>query len=160
MQNMNKKGFTIVELAIVIVVIAILAAISIGAYGAWRKETAKSEVTSELQSAATAMKNYRTFNGGYATALPDSYKKGGNVTVTLKYVTGTDFCAEGVSSTDASVLYSIKGSTGEPSSGACGSPPATTGGTATTPGGTTTGGCASNGSGTVPSVCIPKQQEY
>ena len=61
----ERKGFTIVELLIVIVVIAILAVIVIVAYnGISRKATAAS-LTSDLAQASKALKVYQVDNSGY-----------------------------------------------------------------------------------------------
>ncbi|MEI6229052.1 MAG: prepilin-type N-terminal cleavage/methylation domain-containing protein [Candidatus Saccharibacteria bacterium] len=62
---MKSKAFTIIELVVVITVIGILATITVVGYGNWRQSVDESVVKSDLQAAAAAMENYRSFNGGY-----------------------------------------------------------------------------------------------
>lgn len=59
------KGFTIVELLIVIVVIGILAAISIVAYGSIQANARYSAYRSDIQSINKAILMYHTENGYY-----------------------------------------------------------------------------------------------
>lgn len=59
------KGFTIVELLIVIVVIAILAAITIVSYNGIQRRAVDSTLQSELKTAVTQIKLYQATNGSY-----------------------------------------------------------------------------------------------
>jgi prepilin-type N-terminal cleavage/methylation domain-containing protein len=61
----SKKGFTIVELLIVIVVIAILATISIVAYSGMQQRARDSERSAELVNLQKAIELYRVDFGGY-----------------------------------------------------------------------------------------------
>jgi len=61
----TSSGFTIVELLIVIVVIAILAAISIVAYTGIQQRARDSERTAELNSLQKALELYHVDTGGY-----------------------------------------------------------------------------------------------
>lgn len=61
----NKSGFTIVELLIVIVVIAILAAISIVAYNGIQQRARDAERASEVASTQKAIEFYRVDNSSY-----------------------------------------------------------------------------------------------
>lgn len=64
--NMNKqRGFTIVELLIVIVVIAILAAIVIVAYNGVQANAQQSKMRSDLLEVQKLVENYATINGSY-----------------------------------------------------------------------------------------------
>ena len=60
---MKKQGFTIVELLVVIVVIAILAAISVFAYNGVQAKARDADRISDLQEIADAIKQYRTKTG-------------------------------------------------------------------------------------------------
>ena len=93
---MNKKGFTIVELVIVIAVIAILAAVMIPTFSGIVDRANNSAVTQETREALTALlieKNGDLSNGTYYFA----YKKGTNDAIKwfkydggeLKAVSGT-----------------------------------------------------------------------
>lgn len=66
--NPRASGFTIVELLIVIVVIAILAAISIVAYNGIQGRARDSERKTELASLKKALHYYYADNGDYADA--------------------------------------------------------------------------------------------
>ncbi len=63
--NKTNSGFTIVELLIVIVVIAILAAISIVAYNGIQNRANDSIVKSDLSQVAKKLEHYKVLNGTY-----------------------------------------------------------------------------------------------
>ncbi len=64
-QGVRRRGFTIVELLIVIVVIAILAAITVVAYGGIQNSTRNSRVMSEIRQVAQLVEAYNIQNGSY-----------------------------------------------------------------------------------------------
>ena len=64
------RGFTIVELLIVIVVIAILAAITIVAYNGIQSRARDTQRASDISVFLKALENYRTINGVYPNATP------------------------------------------------------------------------------------------
>lgn len=64
----RQTGFTIVELLIVIVVIAILAAISIVAYNGIQQRARAAQMTSDLVNAAKKFELYNVDNGVYPTS--------------------------------------------------------------------------------------------
>jgi prepilin-type N-terminal cleavage/methylation domain-containing protein len=105
---MKHKGFTVVELIIVIVVIGILAGITVVGYGAWRDRAAKTEVTSDLRNAALAMNNYRNFNNAYPTSLTQTgFKESPNVTVTQVSGDASSFCINARSRVKTSIVYYV-----------------------------------------------------
>ena len=67
-----KKGFTIVELLIVIVVIAILAAVTIVAYTGIQNHAKTSALISSLESVAKHLETYRYTSGGASETYPSS----------------------------------------------------------------------------------------
>lgn len=78
---------------IIVVVIAILAAITIVAYGSWRKNIAKTEVKSDLLQAANLLESVHNFKSTYPTSLyadelseddKPSFHPSDNVTVILR----------------------------------------------------------------------------
>ena len=50
-----KRGFTIIEVLVMISVIAILTTIGIISYGNWRQKSLRDAITADLKSAAQAM---------------------------------------------------------------------------------------------------------
>lgn len=85
-QKQQAKGFTIVELLIVIVVIGILAAITIVAYNGIQQRAAVSRAVSDLTAINKAILLYYAENGSYPnTSLGWSGYRDGNTT---NYVPG------------------------------------------------------------------------
>lgn len=66
---LRPHGFTIVELLIVIVVIAILAAVSIVAFTGIQDKAITASLQSDLSNAAKQLKLYYTANGAYPTSI-------------------------------------------------------------------------------------------
>lgn len=65
----EKRGFTIVELLVVIVVIGILAAITIVSFSGIADKATVSMIVSDLDNASKQMKLYQTLYGSYPTAM-------------------------------------------------------------------------------------------
>lgn len=78
-----KKGFTVVELIVVITIIAILSTIAIISYGPWRESVADGEAKNGLDQLRTAMDDIRNFadDGLYPRYLPTSITNPGEVSV-------------------------------------------------------------------------------
>jgi type II secretion system protein G len=68
----NKQGFTIVELLIVIVVIGILAAISVVAYGTIQQSARDTSRTAEVNGLMKAIEQYKIDNGMYPSVGTDN----------------------------------------------------------------------------------------
>ncbi len=64
----GRKGFTLIELMVVIAIIIILAAIAIPNYLTMTARAKKSRVASDFAALATALETYRTDWGAYPTA--------------------------------------------------------------------------------------------
>jgi type IV pilus assembly protein PilA len=88
MNAKNEKGFTLIELMIVIAIIGILAAIAIPQFSAYRKRAFNATAESDVRNLATAQEAYYVDNQSYAntaTSLTGSYGyfPSGNVNATV-----------------------------------------------------------------------------
>lgn len=100
--NKQNKGFTIVELLIVIVVIGILAGLVITTYNGIQQKARNTERTTDLKTFQSQLEAYNANNGRYPTTTDLSTTSGTNVTwiaanlkgmdkETLRDPKGTDF---------------------------------------------------------------------
>jgi len=64
----DQKGFTLIELMIVIAIIGILAAIAIPQFNAYRKRSYNSSAVADLRNAATAQEAYFVDESTYCSA--------------------------------------------------------------------------------------------
>lgn len=106
---MKQRGFTITELVIIVVVIAILAAIATVNYGSWRQRTVRNAMTADLRGAAQAMEQYRNFHNVYPTlAAGDDVPNynGGHVTVYIQGAERDKFCIEAVRGSEKMSIHS------------------------------------------------------
>ncbi|HRN90377.1 MAG TPA: prepilin-type N-terminal cleavage/methylation domain-containing protein [Candidatus Saccharibacteria bacterium] len=88
-----RRGFTIVELLIVIVVIGILAAISFVAYSGIQRSATESAAKDTLSKAVKAMKLERIQTGAFGVAFPDNIKVGSGFGIALTEVSDDQtFC--------------------------------------------------------------------
>jgi prepilin-type N-terminal cleavage/methylation domain-containing protein len=105
-KSIDSRGFTIVELIVVIVCIGILAGITIVAYGGWRKSVAQKQVQSDLNGIAAAMDSERNFNNAYPTSLPSTFTASPGVTLYYKPGgTSTVYCIQATSVQVPTVVY-------------------------------------------------------
>jgi len=65
----RQLGFTIVELLVIIVVIAILVGITAVNYGGWQRRTANSITRSEVDRATASLNQYKNFSNNYPPNL-------------------------------------------------------------------------------------------
>ena len=117
--RLTSNGFTIVELAVVITVLAILVGIVVVGYGAWRDSISVSAIKSDLLAAKSAMENERNFSNGYPVALPSSFDPSDEVTVTYSSGNATSFCLQGRSTKNTALVYKIRQTDKEAQSGTC-----------------------------------------
>lgn len=67
----NEKGFTLIELMIVVAIIGILAAIAIPQFSNYRKRAANVAAMSDAKNLATAQEMYYTDNNTYTSNISD-----------------------------------------------------------------------------------------
>jgi Tfp pilus assembly protein PilE len=116
----TSRGFTIVELIIMIAVIALLASITIFGFGSWRSRTATTEVKGALTNLATSLKSEMNFNSAYPSSVPSTYRPSDGVTITYTMSGGgTAYCARGTSTAVTSVVWYISNTNPTPSQTAC-----------------------------------------
>jgi type IV pilus assembly protein PilA len=104
----HPKGFTIVELLIVIVVIGILAAITIVAYNGISNRARNSSIQSDLHNAASAMEVAKTTSSTvtYPTSLPSNVTASGADVLQLATTGGPDtFCINAYGSNGLTSSY-------------------------------------------------------
>ncbi len=109
----KQAGFTIVELLIVVVVIAILAAITIVSYNGIQNRAAESAVQSDLRNAMSKFQAYKAINGTFP-ANSDSTTDGlGAADIRASktlYASGTGnflYCGNDASSRDAVGIIAV-----------------------------------------------------
>lgn len=104
----SNKGFTLVEVIVVIVIITILSGITFVAYSDWEIKSVEAQLKSDLSTAASAMDNARTFNNNYPVAIPTTVKASSEVTLSGGGSTdGKSFCIDATSSRDDTIHYFI-----------------------------------------------------
>lgn len=109
----TKSGFTLVELLIVIVVVAILAAITIVGYGAVRDRGRDASIQNDLKHAANAMGIAQTKAGGvYPDTLPSTVSVSkGNVLQLAATKNRSSFCINGYGPKNARWSYDSEAGT-------------------------------------------------
>lgn len=107
-----RAGFTIVELLITIVVIAIFAAISTTAYGSIQARAKNTQIMAAAESYAEALKLYAIDNG----TLPSSAQAGGSYTCLGNYADGVcaNFTGYVTRTTFDNLLSQYRGSSSRP----------------------------------------------
>lgn len=111
----HSPAFTIVELLIVVVVIAILAAITIVSYNGITRQAEESAMKSTLRTAANKLALEHTAKGAYPADIDHLNLDSGSYD--LRYIrTDSTYCVEASSETRA---YAVSGITGETREGTC-----------------------------------------
>ncbi len=130
------SAYTIVELAAVIVIIGILAAIAVFSYRGWRDGVAEAEVKSDIINVNIAMKNAKNWSEGAGSGFPvftegtvfdgsnaaakKIFTQSQNVTLTYNSGSKDAYCIEAVSKARPSIyLFFDSQVGGEPKKGTC-----------------------------------------
>jgi type IV pilus assembly protein PilA len=95
----DQRGFTLVELLVVVAIIAIVAAIAIPLFLRQREKAYVADVQSLLRNGATAMESFAAGNGGSYVGAGDSQdwsdlRVGGEQTKSVDSETLTGYCIE------------------------------------------------------------------
>ncbi|MDO4773548.1 MAG: prepilin-type N-terminal cleavage/methylation domain-containing protein [Candidatus Saccharibacteria bacterium] len=125
-----KRGFTIIELMVVIAAIVIVAAIAVVGYDKWNEKAVTDAIHADLSAAATAMEQEKNFKGVYpgssscsssqpcSSALPSSFKShSANIKVYIQN-SGHNFCLEGTSNAPG-LKFHIRSSSNKIQTGGC-----------------------------------------
>lgn len=118
-QQSSRSGFTLVELLIVIVVIAILAAITIVAYNGIADKARTSNLQANLSQDYTTLGTYNVDNSGYPTNLSSAEAAGVKASSgdTLAYIpTANGYCLE---ESNSATSYYITDNMSSAQSGTC-----------------------------------------
>ncbi len=101
LRHKSSAGFTVLELAVVIVVVAILAVLTIVGYGAIRQRAITAAIESDLNQAKKSLHTWRLTRqpgqGSYPTNLaqiPDIAASSGNVFTYRYFSTTNEFCLQ------------------------------------------------------------------
>lgn len=121
--HLRGNGFTIIELIVVIVAIAVLASMSVFGYSSWRLRTARTEVKNELMNASLALQQNVNLTNTYpaSNSLASIYTPRAAVSLTYTLRTGGEsYCLIGQSMKISSVTYYVDSTKGnEPITTVC-----------------------------------------
>jgi len=106
------KGFTLIELMIVVVIVGILAAVALPAFGDQLRKSRRSEAVSELQRVVLQMEQWRSNNPSYANAVSPAVGVGTYPTVAASNAYYT-FAISGQSATGFTVTATAKTGTSQ-----------------------------------------------
>ena len=123
-QTLNlSKGFTIVELLVVIAVIAIIATLTVVAYNDVQKDAATVVLKSDLDNASAQLTSDNIKNGSYPTSIElANYGKGlsqSEGTVFSYYHTATGYCLSATSTKSGNSIFHISSTEGSIKTGDC-----------------------------------------
>ena len=108
----RRKGFTLIELMIVVVIIGILAAVAIPNFVEMTDEAKAARIQADLNTMGSAVEIYYVKNGSYPSSISDMVDKSGNTgylrSVPEPPVSGTSY---NLNSSTGEITYTFKGTT-------------------------------------------------
>lgn len=118
----RKTGFTIVELLIVIIVLAILAGVVIVAFNGLTRRAQVTDLTTTMTAISKAMEADKAFNmGSYPTDLPSNTDISPNINVSYSGGDSGTYCIDGVHKADSNLKMFITQESKDPKYGDCSS---------------------------------------
>ena len=103
----KSRGYSLIELVVVITVIGILATITGVNYGDWQDTVTITQLKSDLTNIASAADSYRNFNNTYPVSIPSGIKVASSLTITGGSSDGKTYCYEATSSRASDITYYI-----------------------------------------------------
>ena len=124
----DEGGFSMVELLVVVLIIAILAAIAIMVFLNQRERSYEAQVQSSLKNAATSMESYASTNDGdypntdttepVGDLVGEGYRKTDGVVLTIERGDVGNYCLE-ADHTALGTDWHLQGSSGKAETGSC-----------------------------------------
>jgi type IV pilus assembly protein PilA len=112
----RNKGFTLVEILIIFVIIGILAAIAIPQFIAYRSRAIDAQLKSDLRNAAVAVESYFTKKSVYPASVAEiegyGFHPTDGVTLTLTIVTPNSYSITAAKSGGTQPSFTFTSSTG------------------------------------------------
>ncbi len=107
----SARGFTIVELLVVVVVIGVLASIAIPKFANQKEKAMLAQMKSDLRNLATAQEAYFYDSTTYTTVVADlgNFTPSQSVTITIPEATGKGWSAEAAHSVTTKKCYLFSG---------------------------------------------------
>jgi type IV pilus assembly protein PilE len=115
----RNRGFTLIELMIVVVIIGILATVAVGRFEKVKKRGQVAAVQSDLRNLSVSQEAYHTEHITYTLNLADlEFNQTNGVTITMNEATSQGWGATATHAGDATIQCGIYVGAAAPSSGA------------------------------------------